>query len=253
MATLKGIIYTMPRLVRPRTVVCVAVALGLLFYGPPLFFLLHAKWEARNEPKLWIVPEPLSLTPASHADGETFSYFGYEFESPWNGLRQQRKTESVVLLTASTERSIMVFAPAKETELDFLKRTTAEKRIDVGDVLGEDTTRSSYALLSKKLFLTPADLRLFSSRKEMVANSVFLMLKKVDCQYWSGLHWFKTEWFRGFQKGDPTLDMAVNVEAFDAADRKLMLVIAAQKDARHRLSQAEVNTILASLRPASKS
>jgi len=232
-------------------IACLAVALGLFFYGPPLFFLLHAKWEARNEPKLWIVPEPLALSPASHADGETFSYFGYEFESPWSGLTQEKKTESTVLLTCSTERSILIFAPAKEgTELDSLKRTAAEKGIDAGDVLGEDATRSSYALLSKELFLTPADLRLFSSRKEMAANSVFLMLKKVDSQNWSRLYSFKTEQFRGFQQGDPSLDMAVIVAAFDTADRKLLLFIAAQKDAQRRLSQTEVNTILASLRPS---
>jgi hypothetical protein len=246
----KRIIWPMFRLPKPWCITALAAALCLFFYAKPLFFFIHAKWEVRNEPKLWNLPEPLPLPPVSRADGEAFSYFGYEFESPWNGLRQQRKTESVVLLTSSTERSIMIFAPAKEGgELYALKHFAAEEGRDVHGLFGEDA-RSNYALRYKELSVTPSDLRLLSSPREMTANSLFLEMKKIDSQRWSRLYRFNTEWFRGLQEGDPLLDKSVMIEAYDAADRKLMLIICAQDQAQQKLSQAEVNAILTSLRPS---
>lgn len=54
----------------------------LWVYGRPLSLMLSTKWNTRTQPELWIVPQPLPATPAETSLGSSFSYFGYEFESP---------------------------------------------------------------------------------------------------------------------------------------------------------------------------
>jgi len=150
-------------------------------YGRPVGFLLYTKWQIRNEPKLWNVPRPLSLGAPVPSAGRKFSYFGYEFDSPWTELMRQRKMESVAILNFSTGGFIEVLAPSKNgNELDAMKHEAEKRGVDIRNVFGDETTHSNYALRSKVLSLTPRDLRLFSSRQEMVANSVLLILKKTE-------------------------------------------------------------------------
>jgi hypothetical protein len=234
-------------------IICVAFCVLLFMYGRPVSILLYTKWQTRNEPKLWDVPRPLSLRAPTASVRRTFSYFGYEFDAPWTELTRERKGESVAVLNFSTGAFISVLAPSKnESELDAMKQEAARLGEDVSSVFGEETTRSNYALRSKVLSLTPRDLRLFSSRREMVANCVLLILKEIETnRFRGGLFSFQTEWFRGFQKGDPALDGVVIVEAFDSQDRKIELMIGSQPAAGSKLSQTDINQILLSLRPAS--
>jgi len=64
---------------------------------------------------------------------------------------------------------------------------------------------------------------------------------------------FRTEWFRGFQDGDPAQDKMVIVEAFDSQDHKIELYIGSEPAAKSKPSQTDINQILLSLRPASPS
>jgi hypothetical protein len=161
--------------------------------------------------------------------------------------------ESSAILNFSTGTFIAVLAPSKNgNELDAMKHEAAKRGEDIANVFGDETTRSNYALRSKVLSLTPRDLGLFSSRQEMVANSVLIILKKIETdRFRGGLFSFRTEWFRGFQKGDPALDMTVIVEAFDSQDHKIELFIGSEPAAGSKPSQTDINQILLSLRPAS--
>lgn len=242
-------------LLKVSPIICVAFCVLLFMYGRPVGFLLYTKWQVRNEAKLWNVPRPLSLGAPAPSAGRKFSYFGYEFDSPWTELMRERKMESVAILNFSTGGFIEVLAPSKNgNELDAMKHEAAKRGVDITNVFGDETTRSNYALRSKVLSLTPRDLRLFSSRQEMVANSVLLILKKIETnRFRGGLFSFRTEWFRGFQKGDPALDKVVIVEAFDSLDHKVELYISSEPTAERKPSQRDINQILLSLRPASPS
>jgi len=168
---------------------------------------------------------------------------------------RERKMESVAILNFSTGGFIEVLAPSKNgNELDAMKHEAEKRGVDIRNVFGDETTHSNYALRSKVLSLTPRDLRLFSSRQEMVANSVLLILKKTEKNHFrGGLFSFRTEWFRGFQDGDPAQDKMVIVEAFDSQDHKIELYIGSEPAAKSKPSQTDINQILLSLRPASPS
>jgi hypothetical protein len=100
------------------------------------------------------------------------------------------------------------------------------------------------------LNLTPADLHLFASRQKMVADSVLLTLKGAYVsERKHGLYSFQTAWFRGFQYGAPAQDDGVKIEAFDAQDREVEMIVGCGHRISPRPSQADINRILFSLRP----
>lgn len=225
----------------------------LAIYARPIGVLLYTKWEVRNAAELWVVPTPLPVVATEPSKGRTFSYFGYEFESPWTDVKRERKFESVATLNFSGGQFVTIFDSAQSAnELDLMKQSSTKRGVELRAVLGDEAVRSRYALRSWMWNLTPGDLRLLSSRQEMVSNSVFLTLKQI----WmtgikGGLYSFETSRFRGFQKGGPAQDDVVNIEAFDAQDRKIEILIGAERGSKNRPSQADINTILYSLRPVS--
>ncbi|MGB2679329.1 MAG: hypothetical protein WAN12_19780 [Candidatus Acidiferrum sp.] len=203
---------------------------------------------------MWIVPRPLDGSSEEQIGGRKFFYFGYEFESPWTEVVNERKFKSLVTLNFSNGASITIYDPATgANELQVMKDEASKRGRTIESVFGEEATRSRYALRSKILNLTPKDLNLFSSRQEMVGNSVLLVLKGAELsRIKGGLYSFQTKWTRGFQEGSPDRDSAVVIDAFDSQDNKIELLIGVAPGG-NRLSQAEINRILFTLRPLTPS
>lgn len=237
--------------VRSVILVCIGLSLSvfLFIYGPAVSFLIRTKWKFRNSPDLWIVPKPLSLPP-SPAAGGTVSYFGYEFTSPLPKPELARKADYAVVLNFSDCAGMAIFRPSPETEpLAVLRQQAAKGNQDVVAIFGADATRSGYALRSKILNLTPANLQFFSSRQEMVADSILLTIKAIDSKrFENGLYSFDTAQMRGFQEGN--LSTGAVIQAFDAYDHILTLTVRTKPGASC-FTQSDLNLILASLRPAS--
>jgi len=232
----------------------IILAIALLWvYGRPLIFLLSTKWDARTHPELWVVPQPQPATAPETSPGKSFSYFGYEFESPWTEVTVERKFQSAAVVNFSGGQGITVFHwQDGDGMVQAMIGGSAERAAELETVFGEGTMRSNYELISRTLNVTPGDLSIFSSRQKMVGNSVLLMIKQIDLpRIKHGLYSFQTNSFRGFQKGDPLRDDVVIIEAFDAQDHKIQLWIGAKHDASPKPTQADINRILYSFRPAS--
>jgi hypothetical protein len=165
----------------------------------------------------------------------------------------ERNTKSVVVLNFSGGQGISVFDWRDgDGIVEAIKGGSAQRGAARDPVFGEGTVRSDYELISRTLNVTPADLRIFSSRQKMVGNSVLLRIKRIDLpRIKHGVYSFQTNSFRGFQKGDPLQDATVIIKAFDAQDHKIQLWIGAKPDASPKLTQADINRILYSLGPVS--
>jgi hypothetical protein len=125
---------------------------------------------------------------------------------------------------------------------------------DFATTYGEDAIKSNYALYSKILTLTPGDVSPSLSHDRILAYSGLLESKKGEVQFFaSGLYSFKTKWVRGYQEGDPLETDEIVIHAFDDRDREIGISV----DAGPRLvswpTQADINCIIYSLRPASAS
>jgi hypothetical protein len=225
------------------------LAVSLYFYGPAWEAYAYVKWRFRNSPEVWIVPKPLPTDALNHPAGPKLTYFGYEFESPSAEVKEVRKTESTAILNFSDCAGMVMSEPGPSGDLILAMQKGASKNgRNVQDVFGQETTRSSYALRSKVLNLTPGDLHLFSSRQELAGNAMLLLIKGVELQrFKNGLYSFATPWMHGFQDGDLARDRGIVIEAFDNQDRRLTLVVAA-KPGKSCFGQPELNHIIFSLR-----
>ena len=236
------------RILKPSYIISVVLVLFAWVYARPLGLLLAAKQSARSQPELGIVPKPLTDVSIDWSEGRTFSFFGYQFEAPWTEVRQEKILKSIAIVNFSNGASVIFFDPAKG--VDFLATLTGKgtkNEATLKKIFSDEATRSNYGLRSAILYLTPGDLRLFSSRQEMVASSVLLMMKPT----WAkgkkgGLYSFQTERIRGFQDGDPAYKR-VMIYAFDAQDHEIQLVIASGQAANQNFTQSEVNRIVHSL------
>lgn len=237
---------------KTSTIICALAALLVFEYARPIGFVLYAKWKYRNAPQMWVVPSRLLTVAVEPNAGRRFSYFGYDFDSPWTKVERERKFESGAVLNFSGGQFISILNPAQSgDQLQIMKQEATKRGVDLKNVFGEEATRSKYALDSKIWNLTPGNLQLFSSRQEMVSNSVLLIMKDIFLlKHKGGLYTFETPWFRGFQVGGPAQDDMVIIDAFDASDRKIAIYIGSKHDANPRPSQADINGILSSLRPS---
>jgi hypothetical protein len=232
------------------SVLLVMLLVLFIVYALPVYGVFRTRWLVRNQPEMWIVPTPLPNAAPEASKGLTFSYYGYEFKVPWSQLEQERKGKSMTFLIFANGSVVVIHDPAQQVQaLEVMKDTEERPGSTAKDIFGDNATRSNYAFQSKILYLTPGDLRLSWSRREMVAKSVLILLKPVYLGVTkSRVYSFQTEWLRGFQAGDPQIDKATIVDGFDAQDRKIVLWVGSHERAP-KPSQSEVNVIINSLHP----
>ena len=232
-----------------RIAATVIIAICLYFYGRPIGFMLLTKWEIRNKPELWIVPTPLPTGASEPSPGRTFSYLGYDFESPWAEVKLEKKYQSFATVYFSDGELISISTGPDLTGAK--QEASTERRTALQDTLGAVVMESNYRLRAAILYSTPRDLRLFSSPREMVAKSIFLVLKPIFLlNAKTGLYSFQTKWLRGFEKGTPGQANPVAIDAFDEKDREIDILIGTQLRTNGTVSQADVNRVLFSLHPA---
>jgi len=241
------------RFVSPSCLVWVAALGFLYFYGSPIFGLFYTKWNVRHEAQLWIVPTPLTNLSVGRSTGKKFSYFGYEFESPWTEVKWERKGENIVVFNFTNGCFISLTNPAESLDQLQVAQQEARKRgRNIRDVFGDKATRSNYALRSTMLHLTPGDLRLFSSRQEMAGNSVLLILKGIwVTKYTDAIYSVQTNWLHGFEIGDMgsrVMGKTMEIQLFDEGDREIDVMVGSGPKTTQP-SQEDVNLVVDTLHP----
>jgi len=63
-----------------------------------------ARWEATRTPGVKVAPQPLADYSVSDAQGTVLSYFGYQFDVPWNASFKKRSEEGWCSLSFSLGR-----------------------------------------------------------------------------------------------------------------------------------------------------
>jgi hypothetical protein len=175
----------------------------------------------------------LSRSSMVPANGPKYSYFGFEFESPWAQLKAQSETQGGACLIFVGGYGLMVLDPSKSGEQTQVWNNIASK-------FGE---RSRYELLSRVLNETPDDLHLTISPRKMTKTAALLNLKKIESsRIKTGLLSFHTDWMHGFQKGNPKDAETVYVDAFDDREREVQLEIKGPE----KLNQEQINRLFSS-------
>jgi len=243
-----------------RRILCafarVSILLALLtvlviLLGPPVSIFLTARWEARRVPGVKVAPQPLSDYSVSDAPGTVLSYFGYEFEVPWNaGFKEKAFGKGgIVQLEFQSGQNVTFIVPANQggllTEI-VQDESMHMKNLQV--VFGDLMNRSAYDQYAALLNTTPSSIRAFGPRAEATRGVTLLTIKAIAVGpgLETGVFSFELPDKHGFQVGDPRKSRRVDLRVFGMRGHYVEIICATSKDSV-RLSQPELNLILKSL------
>lgn len=196
-----------------------------------------------------VAPQALADYSVSDAPGTTLSYFGYEFEVPWNTRYTQKAGKGgVALIKFESGQDVIFIVPANQDGLlaEIVQDRSSNLK-GLQPVFGDLINRSAYDQYAVLLNTTPRRIRAFGPRVEAARGVALLTIKAIAFGpgLESGVFAFELPDKRGFQIGDPRKSKRVDLEVFGMGGHHVEISCAASKDS-NKLSQAEINRILTS-------
>jgi hypothetical protein len=236
----------------PLALAVAAVLAYAWLFGGATILVWQIKKEAARNPALAMVPVPLSDTSISTARGSTLTKFGYQFDVPWK-MKETKETGTIAIFRSeSGQEAIMFWDPAEiKGPVKLMKDTPGVQLGALASVYGAKAIQSNYDFDQAVVNSTPSQLSYVLPRRKEVRAAVLLMLKPIEMiDSETGFYSFETQNLRGFQNGNPAEAKNVIVKAFDVQDRQFEFVFGNRSYPDSGLTQADINLILHTLRPA---
>ena len=235
----------------PLAVPVALVLTYVLIFGNPTRIVWSMKKEAASNPRLSVVPIPLSDKSVSLEKGMPENFFGYQFEVPWQGGEQRQRESIAFVFSPSSQEAVSFFDPTGDRGfIRMMKETPGLRVAYLNPVYGRENVQSDYEFARAALNTSPSQLSLFLPwSKEVYAANLLRMKEVFLLGPQPGLYSFEFGQLRGFQHGDPVRDKNVEVEAYDSADRKIKLIFSSKFGPNGAMTQQDINRVLQTLRP----
>jgi hypothetical protein len=230
-------------------IVAVACASYAWFFGFQTMMVLEMRWMARRAPVVRETPRALPDLSVSSAPGRKLSYFGYQFEVPWDDLDESKTKlypNRVALAFRSGKSLVFSIAPPRYfiTVVESMGKKDALRQI-----YGDAPLQSDYAMNRLILGANPDQVTLLTPRKEIVGTSILLVMKAIMVPEESGIFSLQTAGFQGFQYGNPQSGPRHVVANLFADDDGLEFIFGGQgKGYPLGISQADINRVLQTVR-----
>jgi hypothetical protein len=242
-------------------IVALAVILVAVNWVAPVALSYYA---ARKAPAVTrIVPVELKDKSISNAPGMKLSYFGYEFEVPWNDLDN---TQSKLYPKDSTAKTmadlhfrsglrLMVTAIPPREWAGGLAREFKSSPQKLDSMFGRETMQSDYNFLKTLYEFTPDQMDHWARSQSRLSRDEFLLMIKSIAPLKSaesGIFNIENQDFKGFQQGNPGVHQD-GIAVHLCSNEGSIEIIFFQKDYHTPggLTQSEINRIVASMRRAS--
>jgi hypothetical protein len=233
--------------------VCVAY---LWFFGFQTLIALEARYLTRKAPVVRVAPAQLKDFSISRSPGRKLSYFGYEFEVPWNDVDEAKSG-----LIPDSNKAMIVFQSGNSLSVwhgsprAFLNTVLSNDKIDQNTlrrIVGDEALQSDYLLYRTILQMTPGKMTPFESQSD-VANQALLLLVKGICMppgSESGVFAVGAGEFSGFQFGRPANPSGeLSVRLFSDSS-SLNFIFVQKAGGSAVISQPDINRILHTLHKA---
>ena len=204
--------------------------------------------QFRTKPYLYLEPQERIVKPANNFPGTRFPAYGYAIQPPWVGIASRIQTRSLSGLVFHSGQIFQVHNPA--LVIDWRSELTRPGNTYVIDrlmaALGSDCCETTYAIVKRILFASPAQLHFFQSAKNSTAIGILLTYKSA---YVSAdtieIIAFRTRHVKGFQLGHPARSKSVRLVVFPKDGAELWMDISSSAS---ELRQTEIDRIIASIR-----
>ena len=224
----------------------------LHFFGLQTFVSFEARSVARKMPVVKRVPVELQDLSVSQASGKKLTYFGYEFEIPWDDIDEAKSrtvgdNKAIVFFKSGNVLSVVINPPRQ-----FVNKVFSSGNIDqktFRQIYGEEALQSDYAFRHIMMETTPDKITPFISRRDAASRAMLLVWKGFSAPWSavSGVFVVRAGEFTGFQYGHPPSPEGVSIELF--ADSGSLNFVFDQKmiGPTVMISQPDVNRILHTL------
>jgi hypothetical protein len=227
----------------------------LWFFGVQTAFSLEARYIARKMPVVKKAPVKLPDLSISQASGKKLSYFGYEFEIPWDDIDEAKSR------TIGGNRAIIAFRSGNVLSVwsgsprEFVNTVLSSGKIDPDafrQIYGDEALQSDYAFHRIMLETTPDKITPFISTRQAVSGAMLLLMKGISAPRGadSGVFVVRAGEFTGFQYGRPLNPPGgLSVELF-ADSGSLDFIFGQKVNGSTVISQPDINRILQTLHKA---
>jgi hypothetical protein len=242
----------------------VVVTLSVVFVGvnwiAPAALSFYA---AKKAPQIArVVPTDLKDNSVSEARGKKLSYFGYEFEIPWNDLDKSQITlypkdkpekTRVELRFRSGLRLLVTAIPPRRWSGSLAENfDVSPQAIEAG--FGHETMKSDYSFIKTLYEFTPDKMNHWVAFQRAHTRDEFLLIIKsiaLPKAAETGIFNLQNQNYRGFQQGNPQVRQS-EIVADLYSDEGSVELIFLQKDYRSSsgVTQPEINRIVQSLHKA---
>jgi hypothetical protein len=235
-----------------RTLLVVGIAVALLgvygwFFGLQTALALAVRYESRNVPdiaKTPIPPTDLSISTAPH---NKVTYFGYEFELPWDDVDESKdKTTGQIHVAAFRSGNAFWFSafPPKDFVNEVMKSFKLSPQA-FRQIYG-DAALSDYGFNKIMLQMTPSEITPFVSERQATTGQMLLVIKGISIpKADSGIFSIQTPEFQGFQFESPQ-SRPFKIEDYLYSNEGGIDVMFLQKAGGNapNISQAEINRVI---------
>lgn len=234
----------------------ILLALGI-YFGPQTVVY----WRLRQfllippdyPPRGWSsVPGPLSDTTSS-ATGSVLSYYGYNFEAPWEEPKKVRDEGTLIRVRFETRQEITFYNPANFQDnpiRDYPELTFGQDANYFTEAFGPGAQQSKYQQYEDVISTKPSQLSPFRSHKEFARALILLEIKGLWFEHNTAvpdIFSIQTKGFRGFEIRGLSHDwQMVSLNLFDSADHWLTISVEGDARAGVRMTQSDINCIIQS-------
>jgi hypothetical protein len=187
-------------------VVVIVGAIYLWLFGVQTVSALIVRYSYGKMPDVAKTPVPLSDSSISKVSHRQVSYFGYEFELPWDDVDEQKdKTFGTIHVSYSRSGNAFWFStfPSKELVNDIIKMGKLDPQ-GFRQLYGDEAFESDFAFHQKMFQVTPSKITPFISRRQAVAGSMLLIIKATSMpNAASGYSRFKRQGSKDFNSKTP--------------------------------------------------
>jgi hypothetical protein len=223
------------------------------FFGIQTYYVWKTRRVARDEPALWTKPIALTDLSISQSQGEKISYFGYQFEVPWDDIDREKTKILGDKIAVVVFHSGNVISFWSQDPYGLISRLRADGKIDrasLEQTFGKEAAQSDYDFTRVMLETTPDSFSILMPKMEAIHHGSFFMMKVaiVPLDADSRIFSISTEQFRGFQFGRPpqVSPKHVRVELFHD-DEHVDIGFGQKPGGSTAVSQADVNLVVQSV------
>jgi hypothetical protein len=221
-------------------------------WGGAVALSIWTAWKA--PPIARLAPSDLRDLSISPAIGGKLSYFGYEFEVPWSGVKNEASAgPSSILLTYRSGLQLSATALGPNEAINHFAFAGVPVPPNFFQAqFGPDATGSDYELVNSLYYFTPAKMHHWSlSRSVHMRECLLIAIKSsflLPPAANSGIFRIHNNDFRGFQQGDPQARPAgIVVNLYSNGGDFQFIFSQKEYNNPEGVSQAEINRVIQSL------